>query len=178
MRVGITKEGEKFRFENIASVLRNDKGKMVAGMELVRIVEDREPALDELRVAMEQLMLAKSVYESSSDGIMVVDKDNCIISINPAFERITGYGYDEVVGANPSILSSGRHSAEFYFDMWRSLQETDTWQGEIWNKRKDGRIYAQFTRIDTIRSEDGSLMKRASLFSDTTEKKLEEEQIK
>lgn len=109
---------------------------------------------------------------------MVVDHDNRIISINPAFERITGYSYDEVEGTNPSILSSGRHTTEFYADMWRSLHETGTWKGEIWNKRKDGRIYSQFMNIDTIRSENGEVAKRVCIFSDTTEKKLAEERIK
>lgn len=178
LRVGITEDGEQFRFENIASVLRNDQDEIVAGIELVRIVEDRERALDELRAAMEQLEQAKAVYESSSEGIMVVDQDNRIISVNPAFEYITGYSYGEVAGANPNILSSGRHTAEFYADMWRFLQGTGTWRGEIWNRRKNGQIYPQFMRIDTILDDDGKLSKRVCIFSDITEKKLVEEQIK
>ncbi len=178
LRIATTKEKERFRFENIASVLRNSKGKIVAGIEPVRIVEERERALEELRAAMEKLSLAKAVYESSSEGIMVMDQDDRIISINPAFERITGYSHDEVVGIDPGILRSGRHSQAFYNEIKRSLDEIDTWQGDLWNKRKDGQIYAQFMRIDTVRSDDGTVTKRVCIFSDTTEKKLEEEQIK
>jgi diguanylate cyclase (GGDEF)-like protein/PAS domain S-box-containing protein len=178
LRIGTTKNGESFRFENIASVLRTDEGKIVAGMELVRIVEDRERALDELRLAMEQLMLAKAVYESSSEGIMVVNKHNRIISINPAFEKITGYSHDEVIGADPMILASGRHTTEFFAEMWRSLDETGTWHGEMWNKRKDGSIYAQSMHVDTVRTDDGQVSKRICVFSDNTKEKLAKERIR
>jgi len=168
LRVGVTRDGEEFRFENIASVFRNYEGEIIAGMELVRIVEDRERALDELRVAMEQLMLAKSVYECCSEGIMVVDKNNRIISTNYAFERITGYCFDEVAGANPSILSSGRHTPEFYADIWHSMNDRGCWQGEIWNKRKDGQVYRQHTHIDTILDDAGEVSKRVCVFYDST----------
>lgn len=178
LRIGSTKSGEQFRFENIASVLRNQQDEIVAGIELCRIVEDRERAFDELRAAAEQLAQAKAVYESSGEGIMVVDRDNRIISVNPAFECITGYSYDEVAGSDQSILSSGRHTAEFYSEIWRFLRETGSWRGEIWNQRKNGQVYPQFTRIDTVLGDDGEILKRVWVFSDITEKKLIEEQIK
>ncbi len=178
LRVGGTEDGGQFRFENIASVLRNDQGEIVAGIELVRMVEDRERALEELRAAMEQLEQAKAVYESSSEGIMVVDKNNHIISVNPAFESITGYSRNDVLGSDPKLLSSGTHTKEFYVEMWRYLQDIGTWRGEIWNKRKNGRIYPQFMSIDTIYSDSGEVSKRVCILSDITEKKLAEEQIR
>jgi PAS domain S-box-containing protein len=171
LRVGTTKDGKQFRFENIASVLRNHQGEIVAGIELVRLVEDRERALDELRAAMERLEQAKAIYESSGEGIMVLDRDNRIISVNPAFKCITGYSYDEVAGADPNILASGRHTAEFYAEIRRSLQETGTWRGEIWNQRKNGQVYPQFMRIDTVLGDDGEVSKRVCIFSDITEQK-------
>lgn len=177
LRVGTTKDGEKFRFENIASILRNPQGEIVAGIELVRIVEDRERALDELRAAMERLEQAKAIYESSSEGIMVLDRDNRIISVNPAFKCITGYSYDEVAGADPNILASGRHTAEFYAEIRCSLQETGTWRGEIWNQRKNGQVYPQLMRIDTILGDDGEVSKRVCIFSDITEQKRLESQL-
>lgn len=178
LRVGTTKDGEQFRFENIASVLRNHQGEIVAGIELVRIVEDRERALDELRAAMERLEQAKAIYESSSEGIMVVDRDNRILSVNPAFKCITDYSYDEIVGADPNILTSGRHTAEFYAEIRRSLQEAGTWRGEIWSQRKNGQVYLQSMLIDNILGDDGEVSKRVCIFSDITEKKLAEERIK
>jgi diguanylate cyclase (GGDEF)-like protein/PAS domain S-box-containing protein len=177
LRVGTDNEGEQFRFENIASVLRNESGEIVAGMELVRLVEDRERALDELRAAAEKLMQAKAVYENSSEGIMVLDRNSRIVSANPAFESITGYSSEEVIGNDPKILSSGRHAAEFYAEMWHSLEETGTWHGEIWSRHKDGRAYCQLMHINTILAEDGEVSQRVCVFSDITEKKLVEERI-
>jgi diguanylate cyclase (GGDEF)-like protein/PAS domain S-box-containing protein len=122
-------------------------------------------------------MQAKAVYENSSEGIMVVDRNNRIVSVNPAFESITGYSTEEVTGADPKVLSSGRHTADFYAEMWRSIKETGTWHGEIWNRHKDGHIYAQLMRIDTILAEDGTVSQRVCVFSDITAKKLAEQRI-
>ena len=177
LRIGITRAGDQFRFENIASVLRNERGEIVAGMELVRLVEDRERALDELKAATEKLMQAKAVYENSSEGIMVMDQSNHIVSINPAFEWITGYSAEDVIGANPKILSSGRHMTEFIEEIQRSLRETGTWHGEIWNRHKDGHIYVQLTNIYTIFDEDGKVLQYVCVFSDITEKKVIEERV-
>jgi len=178
LRTGITRDGGQFRFENIASVLRNHQGEIVAGIELVRMMEDRERVLDELRTALEQLEQAKAVYQSSGEGIMVVDHNQRIISVNPAFKCITGYSSDEVVGADPKILRSGEHGEEFYSEIWRSLRETGTWRGEILNRHKDGHVYPQFMRIDTIFDDNGEVSKCVCIFSDITEKKQAEEQIK
>jgi len=171
LRVGTTHEGEKFRYENIASLLRNDRGEVVAGMELVRLVEDRERAIDALREAAEKLMQAKAVYENSSEGIMVVDQNGRIVSVNPAFRSITGYSAEEVIGADPGMLGSGRQSKESFAEMWRALEETGTWQGELWNRHKDGHAYAVSMNIDTIYHGDGTLKQRVCVFSDITEKK-------
>ena len=177
LRVGVTKEGDKFRFENIASVLRDEQGEIVAGIEMVHLVEDRERAIDELRESMEHMMQAKAVYENSSDGIMIVDENNCIISVNPAFEAITGYVLNEVAGANPKTLASGRHPKTFFADMWRAIHETGAWRGEIWNMRKDGSVYCQHTKIDTVLDESGKVSNRVCVFSDVTEKKMKEARI-
>ncbi len=107
-----------------------------------------------------------------------MNRENRIISVNPAFERITGYAYDEVAGADPDILNSGCHTAEFHDEIRRSLRETGTWRGEIWSRRKDGRIYPQFMRIDTILGDDGEVSKRVCIFSDITEIKLAEDRIR
>jgi diguanylate cyclase (GGDEF)-like protein/PAS domain S-box-containing protein len=177
LRVGTLKNGQQFRFENIASVLKDENGQIVAGMELCRIVEDRERAFDELRAATEKLLQAKAVFENSSEGIMVVDQEDHIVSVNPAFELLTGYHAAEILGANPRILSSGRHSPEFFEGIKRSLKDTGTWQGEIWNKHKDGHIYAQSTTIDTVYGEKGDVLQRICVFTDITDKKQMEEQI-
>ncbi|MBV8666088.1 MAG: PAS domain S-box protein [Burkholderiaceae bacterium] len=125
----------------------------------------------------EQLQLANSVYESSNEAIMVVNSDNHIVAVNPAFERITGYSEEEVLGRNPKLLQSGRQSVAFFEAMWHSIRETGSWRGELWNRRKDGEIYPQQMSISTIFDEDGRVLRRIAVLDDITEKKRAEERI-
>ncbi len=123
------------------------------------------------------LQLAASIYENSSEGMLITDADNLIMAVNPAFTRITGYTVGEVVGKNPGILKSGRHDAEFYQSMWDKINASGKWTGEIWDRRKNGEIYPKWLTINTIFSSDGKVHHRIALFTDITDKKESEEQI-
>ncbi len=125
----------------------------------------------------EELKLASLVFQNSSEGMMVTDANNQIIAVNPAFSSITGYKFEEVKGKNPRLLRSGRHDNAFYESMWQELIKTGKWQGEIWDKRKNGETYPKWLTINTIRSFDGSIHRHAAIFSDITEKKKTEELI-
>ncbi|HEX5391897.1 MAG TPA: EAL domain-containing protein [Rhodocyclaceae bacterium] len=127
--------------------------------------------------AQEALQQAASVYEASGEGIVVTDQDNLIIAVNPAFTRLTGYAADEVIGKSPSILSSGSMDSGFYRSMWRSLKAGGQWQGEIWNKRKDGTLFAEWLTINVIHDEVGKVYRYVGVFSDISEKKKAEETI-
>ncbi|MHB1084606.1 MAG: bifunctional diguanylate cyclase/phosphodiesterase [Thiobacillus sp.] len=133
--------------------------------------------LNARKQAEESLRLAALVYENSSEGMLVTDADNHIVAVNPAFTRITGYELNEVLGKNPSFLSSGRHGPDFYQTMWNELDRTGTWQGEVWDRRKNGEIHAKYLTINTIPNADGSVYRRVALFLDITEKKQSEEFI-
>ncbi len=119
----------------------------------------------------EALQLAALVYQNSSEGMLVTDGDNRIIAINPAFISMTGYQSDEVLGKDPSMLGSQRQDQMFYQTMWESIFKTGKWQGEIWNRRKNGDEYAEWLTINTIYNQDGSVHRRVALFSDITDKK-------
>ena len=80
---------------------------------------------------LKQLQLAASVYQSSSEAMAVTDENNIILSVNPAFTTITGYDADEVIGKTPNLLGSGRHDNAFYTEMWRAINSTGHWAGEI-----------------------------------------------
>ncbi len=123
----------------------------------------------------EELKLAASVFNASSASIVITDRDNKIVSVNPAFTTISGYEPEEVVGKNPNVLSSGKQSKEFYRDMWASLARYHYWQGELWNRRKDGQIYAEQLTINIISNKDGSVHRHVAIFSDITEKKQAED---
>ena len=101
---------------------------------------------------------------------MVTDTDGKIIDVNPAFEKITGYVKEEVVGKNPSILSSGKHDANFYKMMWKNIKTKGHWQGEIWNKRKDGQIYQELLTISAIRNNTGDIQYYVGIFNDVSNK--------
>ncbi|MGV8990057.1 MAG: bifunctional diguanylate cyclase/phosphodiesterase [Thiobacillus sp.] len=133
--------------------------------------------LNARKQAEESLRLAAMVYENSSEGMLVTDADNRIVAVNPAFTRITGYELNDVLGKNPRIFSSGRHGPDFYPTMWNELDRTGTWQGEIWDRRKNGEIHAKYLTINTILNTDGSVYRRVALFLDVTEKKQSEEVI-
>lgn len=127
--------------------------------------------------AKEELLLASMVYQNSSEAIAVSDANNQIIAVNPAFERMTGYSLGEVLRKNPNFMSSGRHDKEFYRRMWREISETGYWQGEMWDKRKNGEVYAQSLTINAIKNKDGTTHRYVALFSDVTERKQSEELI-
>ncbi len=129
------------------------------------------------KVGEEALQLAASVYHASHEGILVTDENNLIIDVNPAFTRITGYQPDEVIGNNPGLFSSGRHDAEFYRQMWQAIELDGHWQGEIWDKRRDGEIHAKWLSISVVRDAEGRVFRYVAQFSDITEKKRQDEQI-
>jgi len=129
------------------------------------------------KAADESLRLAASVYDTSSEGILITDADNQIVAVNPAFISITGYLAEEVVGKDPSILSSGHHDEAFYQAMWHELNTTGYWQGEIWDKRKNGEVYPKWLTINTVFNEDGTVQQRVGMFTDISQKKEAEQLI-
>lgn len=125
----------------------------------------------------ESLQLAAMVYRTTDQGIIVTDADGDVIAVNPSFTRITGYEPDEIIGKNPNILSSGRQEKSFYQSMWESLNSSNQWQGEIWNRRRDGEIYVELLTINNINNEDGSVYRRIGIFTDISDRKNYEELI-
>ena len=123
------------------------------------------------------MRLAASIYQSNADAIVVTDENNLIVDVNPAFTAITGYTLNEVVGKNPRIMQSGKHDKEFYQHMWQTILNEGYWQGEIWDKRKNGEVYTKFAHISVLRRSDGSVYRHVAQFSDITEKKQKDELI-
>ncbi|MCB1955251.1 MAG: EAL domain-containing protein [Rhodocyclaceae bacterium] len=133
--------------------------------------------ITEREEANAKLLQAASVFTASREGILIADAQRNIIDVNPAFERITGYARDEVMGENPRLLSSGMQSGEFYARMFATLDTTGSWQGELWNRRKDGSIFAERMQIDTVRGPGGEVTRYVAVFSDITEHKAHEAEL-
>jgi len=126
----------------------------------------------------ERLRLWNSVMRSTTEGIIVCDPHSRIIAVNPAFERITGYSEAEVIGHTPRILHSGRQGPDFYTAMWRGMQESDQWAGEVWNRRKSGEVYAEWLALSAVRDAAGNLTHYVGVFSDITEHKEQEQHLR
>ncbi|WP_051484529.1 EAL domain-containing protein [Shewanella waksmanii] len=145
--------------------------------EIAQLSQSLNTMLDERKKSHSQLELAAAVFEYSAEGIVVTNKDNLIELINPAFTQITGYSLDEVKGRSPAILNSNQQPRHFYDSMWQSLQEKDRWEGEIWNRRKDGQIYPEYLAITVVRDDDGNIVHHIGLFLDISKRKKYEHDI-
>lgn len=125
----------------------------------------------------EDLRIAARAFESQV-GMLITDADLHILRCNEAFSRITGYQMQDVVGRQPKLLQSGRHDTKFYAAMWRALNTEGAWQGEIWNKRKNGEIYPQLLSIGSVRDEQGETTHYVASLSDISARKADEEQMR
>ena len=143
-------------------------------MRLLGTVQD----VTEQRRIEEELRLAASVYAHTREGIMVTDADGTILSVNPAFTEITGYTPEESVGHQARLLRSEIHDDAFFQGIWRALNESGIWRGEIWNRRKNGETYPQWTSISTLYDADGRPLRRLAVLSDLTEIQRKDELIR
>ena len=124
--------------------------------------------IEACRVSMGGEEVSSTIFLNSNEGILITDATARIIDVNPAFCTITGYSRDEILGQNPGIMKSGRHDRAFYDDMWGELREHGHWQGEIWDRKKDGEIYAKWLSITAVKDADGRTEKYIGAFSDIT----------
>ncbi|WP_367155064.1 EAL domain-containing protein [Methylomonas sp. HYX-M1] len=124
----------------------------------------------------EELRVAATTFESH-EAIVVTSPDGTILRVNKAFSTITGYSADEVIGDNPRLLASGFHDAEFFRAMYAALEQTNQWEGEIWNRRKNGEVYPEWLTLTGVRDEAGHLSHYVGIFSDISEQKAKEQEI-
>lgn len=110
------------------------------------------------------------VLKNTQDGVAITDRQNRIVFVNQAFSNVTGYTAEEAIGQNPRILSSGKHPESFYRDMWATLAETGFWQGEIWDKRKNGEVYLEYLSITAISDASGDISNYIAVFTDINHK--------
>jgi diguanylate cyclase (GGDEF)-like protein/PAS domain S-box-containing protein len=130
-----------------------------------------------LRESEHRLVLARQVFDSTAESILMTDASANIVAANPAFERITGYGEGEVLGCNPRLLRSGRHDAAFFRQMWEALAADGQWRGEIWNRRKNGDIYPERISISAVRDAAGAVSAYVSVSSDLSALKAAHHQL-
>lgn len=121
--------------------------------------------------------LILKIFENVSEGIMITDEYKKIVMVNPAFEFVTGYTCDDVVGKTPAVLQSGVHELPFYLEMWEQIRQEGIWQGEIWNRRKTGDVYPEWLTIVCVTNDEGEVTNYCGIFTDLSERKIVENEL-
>jgi diguanylate cyclase (GGDEF)-like protein/PAS domain S-box-containing protein len=176
----------------VGVALRNNKNEVVGllaliddkpmpesshSMSLLHSLARRASIELERNIANEKLKLSSRVFTDTHEGISITDPKGTIVDINPAFSKITGFGREEAIGKNCRILNSGKHSTNFFADMWKTLTEQGCWQGEVWNRKKNGELFAEILTISSLKNEKGDTLNYIGLFTDITESQKQQQKL-
>lgn len=173
-RVAANGRPERFEYHVIAlqmwfsiSVYCPQEGHFVA---IFDVITDRKKVEQELRQAA-------TVFQNTQEGVMITDAQARILAVNRAFTHISGYTEDEVRGRTPALLRSGRHEAAFFSDIRANLRDNGGWQGEVWNRRKNGEIYPQLTTINAVMDDAGAVTNYVGVFTDVSSIRASQERL-
>jgi diguanylate cyclase (GGDEF)-like protein/PAS domain S-box-containing protein len=165
------KVGEQTHWvETFKTPVIDENGKVLGTTGFARDITERK--LEEAEVK-----IAATAFESLQ-GIMITDVEGVVLRVNNSFSAITGYSSAEMIGKTPRILSSGRHDANFYVSMWESIRRTGSWEGEIWNRRKNGEIYPEYLTITAVKDQNNSVVHYVSTLADITLSREAADEIK
>ena len=163
-------DGYRGLFETTKAPMFDAQGQVAGVLGISRDITERERT-------RERLMTSASVFTHAREGIMITDAQGTITDVNAAFTRITGYERAEVLGKNPRLLSSGRQGKDYYSTMWSALATNGHWTSEVWNRRKNGEIFAELQTISAVRDAQGNTEQYVSLFSDISAFKEHEHKL-
>ena len=133
------------------------------------------PSLKQCRASFSKIAIMGKVFEASTEAVVITDHANRIIEVNDAFTQITGFKKEDVMGKDPGFMKSERHGPEFYRQMWEEINSTGSWQGEVWDLKKDGTPYPKWLSIRTLKDAGGNIKKHIGVFSDITPVKESQE---
>ncbi|MBW9257401.1 MAG: diguanylate cyclase [Candidatus Thiodiazotropha sp. (ex. Lucinisca nassula)] len=167
-QIGVDRLGNEFPLEmSIASMPFKEQKHSVC---VIRDATERKKS-------EEQLRLSHQVMACATEGIMITDQQENIVSVNNAFTEITGYSAEEVIGEKPILLKSGKHSGDFYQAMWSEIKSKGFWQGEIWNRKKDGAVYVEWLGISAVLDLNGDLSHYVGIFTEITQRKNQQVEL-
>lgn len=163
-------DGELHIYDTYKLPLKDNHNTIIGILGVSRDITERKQTEDRLK-------LLSNVFTHASEGILISDADENILDVNEAFTHITGYSREEIIGKKPSILKSGVHNSNFYKALWQALNAKDRWYGEIWNKRKNGELYAEKVHINVVKDADKKIQNYIAIFSDITSIKKHQENL-
>lgn len=165
------RDGSRIWISENAHVVFGPKGEFICYEGTVQDISERKRT-------EAHLQLMAMVFSNSNEAIIVTDASNHIIATNPAFTSLTGYQPDDVIGKNPRVLSAGKTPTEVFSDMWTSLHREGAWQGELWDRKKNGEAYPKWLSISLVRDEHGQIRNHIGSFIDISELKATQERIR
>jgi diguanylate cyclase (GGDEF)-like protein/PAS domain S-box-containing protein len=153
---------------DIARAQDTGEGRLLHELQAYRLdLETHKLKLDESQQHLEEASsLTSRIIENAAEGILITDARCIILSVNPAFEKSTGYTAGEAIGKTPALLKSGHHGKNFYREMWDSLNKNGQWQGEVWNRHKSGEIYPEWLSISAVKDSQQKVINYVGIFSD------------
>lgn len=140
-------------------------------------VTQAQEYVNRLKLLNEELLISDRIISSAVEGILITDSKGSILRVNEAFERMSGYHRKELLGSNPRMFKSGLHDEQFYTEMWNSIREKGYWEGEIWDRRKDGYLYPKWMSITSLKETEGSVEYYISISVDISNIKKAEEKL-
>lgn len=166
----VRKDGGIVHTEIDVRVVRHEDGSVDYFVGTVADISERKRQEERRR-------LATALFDNTREGVVVTDRDTRILQVNKAFVELTGYSEGDVLGRTPGFLRSDRHDAAFFDAMWRSLEDTGHWQGELWNRRKNGELYPVLLNISAVRDDAGRVIQYVGAFSDLSRIKESESRL-
>jgi len=145
--------------------------------EVAAVAQEFNAMLEAQQRSVEQLSIAAAAFESQQ-GMIITDANSVILKVNRAFTETTGYTAEEAIGQTPRMLKSGRHDTAFFAEMWESIKRTGGWQGEIWDRRKNGEIFPNWLTITAVKSDNGTVTHYVGTHTDITARKVAEDEIR
>lgn len=146
-------------------------------IELLNSLATRASLEIERKAVDEKLKLSSRVFSETHEGIIITDVTGTIVDVNPAFCNVTEYSREDVIGEKPGILNSGKQGPEFYKKMWQTLATQGHWQGEVWNRKKGGALYAELLTVSSLYNDEGDIINYVGIFTDITHSKKQQEQL-
>ncbi|MEZ5559990.1 MAG: EAL domain-containing protein [Pseudomonadales bacterium] len=188
-RVGLRKLMERSQqgaYEDEWTYVRRDGSKLPVSLSVTALLDASGAVEGYLAVARDvsqdrdvaqRLKLAKNVFESAGEAILVTDARLRIVDVNPAYLDMTGFSRAEVIGSKPRASASGRHDRSFYRSIWRAVRRDGYWSGELWDRRKNGELFPQSLTISAIKDDQGRISNYVGIFKDVTSQKAAEEEL-